>query len=251
MTQTAAVIGTLKHVLKSHGITYAEIARRLCMSEANIKRMFASKRFTLERLGDICHLMQMDIIDLIKIHEELRHRITRLTLEQEEELIRDSKLLFVAVSVRNQLSFEDIIANYQISKTECIRYLAKLDRLKIIDLLPGNRIKLRIDENFRWLPQGPIEHFFETQVQNQFLKSDFTHAMARRLFQFGLLSDVSIQMMLNKIESLAKDFMDLHRQDASLPLAQRQNMGLMLALRPWELGTFQPLRRQPAPLKTK
>jgi len=50
--------------------------------------------------------------------------------------------------------------------------------------------------------------------------------------------------MLNKIESLAKDFMDLHRQDAGLPLVQRHNIGLMLALRPWELGVFQPLRRQ-------
>lgn len=244
MTQATAVIDTLKHVLKSHGITYAEIARRLRMSEANIKRLFASKRFTLERLEDICHLMQMDIIDLVKIHEESRHRITRLTLEQEQALIRDPKLLFVAVSVRNQLGFEEIIANYQISKTECIRYLAKLDRLKIIDLLPGNRIKLRIDENFRWLPNGPIERFFESQIQSQFLKSDFTHAQSQRLFQFGLLSDASIQMMLNKIESLAKDFMDLHRQDAGLPLVQRHNIGLMLALRPWELGVFQPLRRQ-------
>lgn len=243
MTQTAAVIDTLKHALKSHGLTYAEVARKLRMSEANIKRMFASRRFTLVRLEDICRLMHMELIDLINLHEESRQRITRLSLEQEEELMRDTRLLFIAVSVRNRLGFSDIITHYKISRTECIRYLAKLDRLKIIDLLPDNRIKLRIDENFRWLPNGPIERFFETQIQNQFLTSDFTHAFAQRLFQFGLLSDASIQIMLDKTESLAKDFMDLHRQDAGLPLAQRHNMGMMLALRPWELGAFQPLRR--------
>ena len=243
MTQVTAIIDTLKHVLKNHRLTYADVARKLGMSEANIKRMFSSNRFTLERLEDICSLMQMDLSDLINLHEESRQRITRLTLEQEQELIRDLKLLFIAVSVRNRLSFHDIIGNYQISKTECIRYLAKLDRLKIIDLLPGNRIKLRIDENFRWLPNGPIERFFESQIQDQFLKSDFTHAQSQRLFQFGLMSDASIQVMLGKIGVLAKDFMDLHRQDAGLPLEQRHNIGFMLALRPWELGVFQPLRR--------
>lgn len=245
MTQVTAIIATLKRLLKNHGLTYAEVACKLGMSQANIKRMFASNRFTLERLEAICSLMHMDLSDLINLHEKSRQRITRLTLEQEEELIRDLKLLFVAVSVRNRLSFQDIVDNYQISKTECIHYLAKLDRLKIIDLLPGNHIKLRIDENFRWLPQGPIDRFFESQIQHQFLKSDFTHAQSQRLFQFGLMSEASIQMMRGKIEALAKDFMDLHREDAALPLAQRHHTGLMLALRPWELEVFQPLRRLP------
>ena len=50
MAQTTALIETLKQALKSRRLTYAEVARRLEMSEANVKRMFASRRFTLDRL---------------------------------------------------------------------------------------------------------------------------------------------------------------------------------------------------------
>jgi len=243
MAQVAALIETLKKALKSNGLTYAEVARRLDMSEANVKRMFASQRFTLERLEDVCKLMKMELSDLFQLYEESRQRITQLTLEQEEELVRDTKLLLVAVSVRNRLSFDDIISNYQINKSECIRALAKLDKLKIIDLLPENRIKLRIDEDFRWLPNGPIERFFEKQIQGQFLKSRFNGELEQRLFLFGLLGDSSAQVMINKMQALAKEFTELHRQDARLPLDKRHNIGFMLALRPWDLEVFQPLQR--------
>ena len=57
MAQTAELVKTLKAALKSHGLTYAEVADRLDMSEANVKRLFVTKRFTLERLEDFCQLM--------------------------------------------------------------------------------------------------------------------------------------------------------------------------------------------------
>ena len=246
MAQTTALIDTLKQALKSHRLTYAHVAQKLGMSEANIKRMFASKRFTLERLEDICQLMHMELSDLFQLYEESRQRITQLTLEQEKGLVDDAKLLLVAVSVRNRLSFSDIINNYQISETECIRCLTTLDKLKIIDLLPNNRIKLRIDDDFRWLPNGPIDRFFEQQIKNQFLKSRFKGEQEERLFLFGLLSESSTQVMMNKMQSLAKEFTDLHRQDAKLPLAKRHNIGVMLAIRPWELAFFSDIAKHHA-----
>ena len=121
MPQISGLIETLKQTLKSHHLTYAEIARRLDMSEANIKRMFAQKRITLERLEEICALMGLELTDLFRIYDESRLRISHLTIEQEEELVQDLKLLLVAVSVRNQLTFDDILRNYQLTESECIR----------------------------------------------------------------------------------------------------------------------------------
>ena len=244
MAQTEALIETLKQALKQHRLTYADVAYKLEMSEANIKRMFATKRFSLDRLEDICNLMQLELSDLFQLYEESRQRITQLTLEQEKELMSDASLLLVAVSVRNRLSFADIIHNYDIETTECIRHLAKLDKLKIIDLLPNNRIKLRIDENFRWLSNGPIEKFFEKQVQAQFLKSGFKGELEQRLFLFGLLGDSSTQILHNKLKSLAQEFAELHRQDSNLPLDKRHNIGFMMALRPWDLDVFFPLHKK-------
>ena len=246
MTQSTALIDTLKQALKLNRLTYNDVAGRLGMSTANVKRMFASRRITLERLEEICQLMDMDLTDLVQMYDESRQRISQLSEEQERDLVKNEKLLLVAVAVRNHLTFDEILAKYLIKESECIKALAALDRLKIIDLLPGNRIKLRIDENFRWLPNGPIEHFFERQIQGHFLKAGFKGEDEQRLFLFGVLGEASAEVLNKKIQALAKEFADLHRQDAKLPLAKRKNFGFMLALRPWELQAFEPYRRHPA-----
>lgn len=240
MAQTTALLKTLKQALKDACLTYQDVAHHLGMSEANVKRLFATQRVTLDRLEQICGLMQLDLSDLFELYNESRQRISNLTQEQEKELVSDAKLLLVAVSVRNHLSYEDIIKHYQISEAECIRCLARLDRLKIIDLLPNNRIKLLIDEYFNWLPHGPIERFFQQQIQTQFLKSNFSKDRELRLFEFGLLGDSSTQVMINKLKALTVEFTDLHRQDLNLPLEKRYNQGLLVAIRPWDLDAFKP-----------
>ncbi len=244
MAQSNALIDTLKKALKSQRLTYADVAGHLNMSEANIKRMFASRRFSLDRLEAICALMQMELSDLFQLYEESRQRIKRLSEQQEKELVANEKLLLVAVCVRNRLSFKEIIDNYQISESECIRYLAKLDKLKIIDLLPDNRIKLRIDDGFSWIKNGPIEAFYERQIQSQFLHSRFNGTYEERKFLFALLSESSIQVVLKKINALAIEFAELHGQDSALSLDKRHSIGLMLAMRPWELQVFQPLQKR-------
>ncbi len=243
MAQTAALIDILKQVLKDRGLTYRQVAARLQMSEANVKRMFARRRMTLDRLEAICQLIPMELSDLFHLFAESRHRISHLTLEQEEELVRDPLLLLVAVSVRNRLSFEDILANYRITETECIRCLAALDRLKVIDLLPGNRIKLRIDEDFRWLPDGPIERFFEQKILSHFLGAGFHGELESRLFVFGLLGEDSAKLLRRRLETISREFTDLHRQDSHLPLGDRHTIGLFLAMRPWEAEVFRPYSR--------
>jgi len=240
MGQSSAVVETLKTALKSQRITYAEIARRLAMSEANVKRLFASGRFTLERLEQICQLIDLELSDLFALHEASRQHISHLSENQERELMEDPLLFLVAVCVRNHLDFDTILAHYHINEPELIRKLAKLDRLKIIDLLPGNRIKLRIAENFHWIPNGPIEHYFEAAIQNEFLKSGFNGANNQRLFLTGLLSDRSVTVINQRLRSLSEEFTRLHRQDSELPLTQLRNIGLFVAMREWEFSLFKP-----------
>ena len=240
MSQSSALIDTLKQALKNQHLTYAAVAQGLDMSEANVKRMFASKRFTLERLEQVCQLLQMELSDLFALHEQSVQTITHFTLEQEQELVEDTRFLMIAVAVRNRFSFEELLEEYAISETECIHYLAKLDRLKLIDLLPNNRIKLRISDDFRWLPNGPIEKFIENQVLKDFLKSRFNAELEKRKYLFAMLSETSVQVLLSKIRHLEKEFNELLRQESKLPLKKRQAVGFFLAMRPWEAPVFKP-----------
>ena len=244
MPQSLALIKTLKSALRSARITYADVAAHLGMSEANVKRLFATQSFTLQRLEAICEMMHLDLADLFALHEAERKRIRHLTRQQEEELVGDIKLLLVAVSVRNQMNFDEIVERYRLTESETIRYLARLDRLGIIELLPGNRIKPLIDEHFEWLRNGPIERFYQQQIQAQFLDARFDAEVELRQFQFGLLGEGASRSMIKKIRDLAREFTELHRADMNLPLNQRYSMGLLIAMRPWELGVFKPLMQE-------
>ncbi len=243
MAQTEAIITTLKRALRANGLTYADVARGLSMSEANVKRQFASERFTLARIEQICQLMQMDLSELFQLYEASRQRITHLSEAQERELVADPLMLIIAVFVQNHLGYADITGRYKISEAECIRCLAKLDRLHIIDLLPHNRIKLRIDEHFSWIPGGPIERYFEREVQQQFLRGSFSKRGGTRLFCTGMLSEHSRQLITRRLQALSQEIADLQRQDAGRPLAERHNTGVLLALREWEFSAFQPFMR--------
>lgn len=243
MNQTAAIIDALKKELKAAGITYAQVAKQLGLSENSIKRLFGEQKLSLNRLEDICEMIGIDISDLMQRMLERRNRLEELSQEQEAELATNTKLLLVTVCVLNRWSFDDIVATYAIEETECIQLLAKLDRLKLIELLPGNRIRLMVARNFRWRQQGPVQAFFHRIVQPDFFNSRFTSAGEKLAFKSGMLSRNANAIMMQKIEQLIHQFDDLHEQDSHLPIDQRFGTGIVVALRAWEFSAFRDFRR--------
>lgn len=243
MEQYEALINTLKIELKVRGVTYAEIAKMLSLSEANIKRLFSTRRFTLERLEQVCRVINIDLVELIRLYDESRNRITYLSRDQEKELVSDVKLLLVAVCVQHHYSLNKIISKYEINQNECIQYLAKLDRLKLIDLLPNNQFRLLINEEFHWLPNGPIEKLFKQQMQPEFLNTDFSKKDQFRIFLNAHLSQSSHDEMLRKIEKLSIEFNELNQRDMAMSHDETRNESLLIAFRPWEFSAFKNLRR--------
>ncbi|MDH3386809.1 MAG: helix-turn-helix transcriptional regulator [Gammaproteobacteria bacterium] len=245
MTQTRAIIDTLKKELRKQGINYRRVAEKLELSEASVKRLFAEHSFTLERLALVCELLHLEISDLVHQMEKDIELTTRLTLEQETELVSDVRLLLMAHFLMNKLSFSEIIGIYDISETEGIRMLAKLDRMKIIELQPGNRVKLMISKNFQLLPGGPIQRFYEKIVQAEFSNSHFSGNGEHRVYVSGMFSRAANAEIIRKIKRLAEDAHELREDSDNLPLDERFGCSLIMAIRPWEVKVFDRLRREP------
>lgn len=243
MSQIKQISQTLKYLLKQHRITYKQLADKLAVSEANIKRIFSTNNFTLARLEQICQVFPMNLSDLFQLVEKQTEKISQLTEAQEQELINDSKLFLVAVCVRDGWRFEEIIQQYQIDEFELIRFLAKLDKLHMIQLLPENKYKLLIAQNFRWIPNGPLERYMANEVISQFMVSRFNEQNSFRFYLRGSYSQSSIDIITHKLNQLTNEAAQLNQEDAKLPLASREHMGLLVAMRPWELTRFAKLRR--------
>jgi transcriptional regulator with XRE-family HTH domain len=245
MSQTRHIVETLKHELRKQGVTYRQVAKALDLSEASIKRLFAENTFTLSRLEQICEILHLEITDLIHQMEKSIELTHQLTLEQETELVSDVKLLMMAHFLMNKLEFSEIIDIYDIAETEGIRLLARLDRMKIIELQPGNRVKLMISKNFRLLAGGPIQRFYEKVVQTEFFNSSFSGSGEYRIYVSGMFSRGANAEIIRKIKRLAEDAHDLREDSDSLPLNERFGCSLIMAIRPWEVKLFDSMRRVP------
>ena len=244
MSQAAALVEALKRTLKARKITYGQVAQGLRMSEASVKRMFSRTHFTLERLERICELASTTLSELAREVDSVASHVAQLSPEQEKEIVRDRKLFLVAVCVLNQLTLEQIVDIYNVSKTECIQLLLKLERIKFLELLPNNQIRLRVARTFTWRPDGPIHQFFRARAQNEYFRSRFDGADEILLLVNGMLSHASVQGMLARLKRLANEFSEGHSSDALLPVGERRPISLILAMRPWELDEFHALRRR-------
>lgn len=244
MSQSQALIKTLKQVIRQQGKTYKDVAVALELSEASVKRLFAEKTFSLERFEKVCEFVGMDISELVLLMEQQAELITNLSFAQEKELVANVQLLLVAVCLLNHWRFDEIIATYDINQHQCIQLMAKLDRMKIIQLLPKNRVKRMVDRSFSWLPNGPIQRFYERNVQAEFFKSGFNGPGEYRVFINGMLSRQSNQEMVKKAQKLMQEFDHFHSQDETLSVDERFGTSIVLAMRPWEMAIFADLRRE-------
>ncbi len=243
MSEADQLIAALKKQLKNQGMTYRDVAHALKLSEPSVKRLFASGRFTVERLVQISNLLGYTLAELSKEAQAGQARLSSLTEKQEREVVSDAKLLMVAVCTLNHWTLDEIVEYYKLSEPECIKYLLQLDRLRIIDLLPGNRIRLNVARNFDWLPSGPIRKYFSSKGMNDFLTSDFSSDGETMNFVHGMFTDQAQAQILEELRKLRQRFAELHESSLAAPLAKRSGLGLLLAFRRWEPVDFAKLRR--------
>ena len=243
MAQATRLVQELKNLLKQRGMTYRELAQELDLSESAIKQMFSSGNMTLARLDRICEVLALDFGDLLQLSDASAHRLQSLSLEQESELIGDPKLLLTAYCLVNNWTFAEILDRYKITEVEGITYLARLDRMRLIELLPGNRVKALIATNFTWHPNGPIEQFFRKEVQGPFFNADFTEDGCIRLVKNGDISAVARQQILERLYHIGQMFDDTVIEERKLPLDQRQGTTMVLAVRHWIFDAFAKLER--------
>ncbi len=244
MTTTSGLVEVLKRELRSRGITYAQVAHKLNLSEASVKRMFSRRDFTLKRLDQVCQLTQGEFSDLAQALAREEKLVSRLSLEQEKEIASSIKLFLVAVCVLNHVDPDQIVALYDISKPECIQLLVKLDRVGFIRLLPNNRIRLLVSRDFTWLPNGPIQRFFKQHAHSDFFRSSFDQPDEHMVVLNGMLSRASSAMIIERLKRTAREFSELHNNDLKLPPSERSAMSLLVAIRHWELQAFADLRRK-------
>jgi len=243
MTTSARIVDTLKRELKARAITYRDLAGKLELSESAVKHMFSTGNFSLKRLDEIGTVLELDIGDLVHISESQRPRIEQLSAESEQEIVSDIRLLLVAYCIINFWTLEEILARYDLSEADALRYLRRLDRMHIIELQPGDRFRLLIANNFAWRRNGAIEQFFTSRVQTEFFNHSFSDDGSIRIVKNGMLSRKAQVQLIEKLKAIGELFDDTAWDERRIPALDRHGTSMVLAIRHWFFEGFRDLER--------
>ncbi len=243
MSTTADLVLALKKELKAVQMTYADLARELGMAESSVKRMLAKGDMPLSRIDAICRALKLDFAELARRVADAQPLLAQLTDAQERAVVADKKLLLVAINVLSQWSLEQMVAHYRLSEAECVKHMAQLDRIGIIELKPLNRYRLKLAKTFRWRPHGPVMDYFREHAALDYFSGRFDGHGEGLLLVHGSVSRSLAPSFLERLQRVAQDFSQQHQADQKLAAKEREGYTLLLAMRSWEFAEFEAMRR--------
>lgn len=244
MNDTSRIVEALKGALKARGVTYGELARRLQLSEANVKRMFSLQSMTLQRLEEICAALDLDFFELAKLARQRAELLTELSIQQERELTKDSRLLGLWYLLANGWSLRQIISDFELTEPEAIQLAVRLDKIGVIELGATNTIKLKTTRTVRFQHNGPVRALYGPVVEQSFLRSHFSGVNEHYRFEFRELSQASLAVLTSKLTRIAQEFNEIADVDESIGIKGRTTVGMMVGIRPWNLDDIVSLKRR-------
>jgi hypothetical protein len=124
------------------------------------------------------------------------------------------------------------------------RLLIRLDAMRVIELLLNNKTRLLLSSQFAWIKNGPMQAFFEKNMQPDFFQSNFNAKGEMRLVSCGWLSLERTIAFHDKVSHLMKEFQLQANNDRHIPIEKRQSTTLVVAIRPWLLEMFDEYRKK-------
>ena len=232
----------LKLHFKARGLTYADAARALGLSEATVKRIFSRRDCSLERFAQLCDLVQVDLGELARVQPRPRRLLNQLSRAQEEALVADPRLLLVAVCALNQMGVEEMLAAYRLERAQCTALLLRLEGLGVLELFPNDRIRLNVARTFAWIPNGPIMRYVTARAPDYFDHPFAAPGESMRIVSVRVSAAAAVGLVA-RLEQIAREYSEQHAADAVLPLADRPALSVCLAVRHWEPPEFRALAR--------
>ncbi len=244
MPAASRFVEALKRSVRARGLTYAELARRLRLSEASVKRMFSRGSFTLARIEEVLAAVDLDLYEVARLTRGGGSGPAQLTYEQELGLARDERMLAVFWLVLNGWSFGEILEGFAITRTELTVAFARLERLKLIEWGPRERARLLVPRDFAWRAGGPAKKAYARRAMAEFLAGRFDGPLELVRFESRELSPESAATLKRKLEELAAQFNDWAEADSALPPSRRVAVALLAGCRPWEFSAVNALKRR-------
>jgi transcriptional regulator with XRE-family HTH domain len=228
--QFPALIDNLKVHLKAQGLRQRDIADRLGVGLATVKRWLAGDGLTTRRLEDLCDLAKIELFELVEMTARGHSgKAERFTPSQERALGKDPRLFFIFFSLLNGWPPEECERELRISHQTMQGELQLLARLGLIDVLSGGRIRVLTTRMVSWRKDGPVAKHFE--ARQSFVDIENADG-AMTMSDFVRLTDAAVVQVRRLTDELRREIHRIAQVDRHDPELERIWYGVLFFARP-------------------
>lgn len=142
----------IKRLIKASGYNYAQIAKRMNLSESGLKKILSKSDISASRLAQFCEVLNISLSDLVQVTDSQSFVDVTFTKDQEVAFTSDFRVFlfywFLVYERRPLIEIKKIM-NYDDHQVE--KFLLKLDKLELLSYFPNGKIKIPSPKPVRWV----------------------------------------------------------------------------------------------------
>lgn len=246
MSQIDQFLSALKRALKSKNIIYRDLANSLDLSESSVKRILSDKSISLERIDEICKACDISFSEVCR-NANFEEDVSNYTLtkEQEKILAENPRQLHYFTLLTDGLTPAKIEKNFEITAHESKKILLQLDKLNLLELHPRDRVKLKNKTGtLRFRRDGAVGKILFAQTKSSYLNHDFESDQDYIRFVTNGFSVESLAKFKKKFDKMVSELQEEARMVAGSDMKGLQEMGVLLAFRPWTNSSLDAIKKK-------
>jgi hypothetical protein len=246
-SQFKILMEVLRERLRARALGSRDIARQLEVSERTVMRWFASDTVDTAVLERLCALVGLSFFELCEIAaRRVETRLTRLSVAQEQALVDDALMNYIFINTLKGWTSAELQREINAPEPMFVDALIRLEKVGLIELLPGNEIRLRTTRDIRWRKDGPYSNYVNMFLRWSLNRPDISDPKSLWALDILKLSSGSLAQLHRKFDALIAEAVALSELDRRSNDESRNWHALILTARHI---AFTPLSEWPSQYK--
>lgn len=217
--EAGALLTALRRALRGAGWTQARLAAELEVGSATVKRWLHGRGLSFVTLSRLCALAGTSLAELADDSRVTSLENDHLTLAQEEALTQDSNLSSIFFLIVKGWPLSEATEGFHIPPETVERHVTRLERLALVDRLPGGRVRARLSPAHAW-QRAPMRRHFERHLKQLFASIDYGDPETIFGAETVKLSPLGVARVRERIEAFRAELRAIELEDrrtAALP----------------------------------
>lgn len=238
-SQVEVMMDVLRELFRQHGLRFSDVAERLGVTERTVTRWFSADSVETAVIERMCALVEIDFFALCEIaSKRLEARPARHTLQQEQALAESPLLTYLFAQICKGWTARELRDDIDIPEPVLVDHLIRLDKIGLIELLPGNEIRLKTSRDMLLIPNGPYARNLNRWLSEVFSKPNVDEANSVWVCDFMKLTPGSRERLERKFRALMHEAQELSDSDRRANAASREWYGVVLVAKPQDIRPF-------------